>query len=53
MFLFCNSLSASTDYYELLGITKDADDKQIRKAFKKLAVTLHPDKNQVKKFMVK
>ncbi|XP_054287218.1 dnaJ homolog subfamily C member 10-like [Macrosteles quadrilineatus] len=43
--LLCISLSSGTDYYELLGITKDADNKEIRKAFKKLAVTLHPDKN--------
>lgn len=37
---------AGEDFYELLGITKDADSREIRKAFKKLAVTLHPDKNQ-------
>jgi len=35
------------DYYELLGINKDADNREIRKAFKKLAVSMHPDKNQV------
>ncbi|KAG8274068.1 DnaJ sub C member 10 [Homalodisca vitripennis] len=44
--LLCVGLSSGSDYYELLGITKDADNKEIRKAFKKLAVTLHPDKNQ-------
>nr|XP_026691925.1 dnaJ homolog subfamily C member 10 isoform X1 [Ciona intestinalis] len=33
------------DYYEVLGVSKDASLKQIRKAFKKLALTMHPDKN--------
>ena len=33
------------DYYELLGVPRDADDKQIKKAFRKLAQQYHPDKN--------
>lgn len=37
----------STDYYELLGVKKDADDRTIRKAFKKLALSKHPDKDPV------
>lgn len=37
----------SDDLYELLGIPRDADSKDIRKAFKKLAVKFHPDKNKV------
>ena len=32
-------------YYELLGVTSTADSREIRKAFKKLAITMHPDKN--------
>lgn len=33
------------DYYKLLGVSKDASEKEIKKAFRKLAVQYHPDKN--------
>ncbi|GMS99610.1 hypothetical protein PENTCL1PPCAC_21785, partial [Pristionchus entomophagus] len=36
---------AAEDFYTILGVAKDADDRTIRRAFKKLAVAKHPDKN--------
>ena len=34
-----------TKLYDLLGISPDADDKAIKKAYKKLSIKWHPDKN--------
>uniref|UniRef100_UPI00358F9C18 dnaJ homolog subfamily C member 10 n=1 Tax=Myxine glutinosa TaxID=7769 RepID=UPI00358F9C18 len=36
----------SDDFYQLIGVSRDASTRDIRKAFKKLALTMHPDKNQ-------
>src|ERR1700744_5419884 len=34
------------DYYEVLGVSRDAEDGEIKKAFRRLARELHPDVNK-------
>lgn len=34
------------DYYEVLGVPRDADDKRIKDAFRELALKYHPDRNK-------
>ncbi|MGE0150929.1 MAG: DnaJ domain-containing protein, partial [Parvibaculaceae bacterium] len=36
---------AKRDYYEILGVRKDADEREVKGAFRKLAKQYHPDAN--------
>jgi curved DNA-binding protein CbpA len=44
--IFSKRKKEITDYYEIMGVPKSASQKEIQKAFRKLARKYHPDLNQ-------
>ena len=44
----CIKIIEKKDYYDILGVEKTADEAQIKRAYRKLAIKFHPDKNKAK-----
>ena len=44
--LMLAEVALAKDYYKVLGLTRDASESEVKKAFRQLARQYHPDKNK-------
>lgn len=44
--LLVNKINKCSNFYQVLGVSNDANDTEIKKSYKRLALQLHPDKNR-------
>ena len=42
----CSDILKCKDYYEVLGLSKSATAEEIKKAYRKKSLKVHPDKNK-------